>query len=63
MLLTTTKLIGNVKKVWNDNSPISSPTLSPQSIEHGVTGRGRKRVFENDASESSKSCRTNLAEE
>ena len=42
----------------NDNSPISSPTPSPQSIEHGVIGRGSKRVFENDASESSKSCRT-----
>ena len=38
------------QEFWNDNSPISSPTRSPQSTKHGVTGRGSKRVSENDAS-------------
>ena len=44
------------QEVWNDNSPIPSPT-PPQSTEHGVIERGSKRVSENDASESSKNCR------
>ncbi|XP_056690548.1 uncharacterized protein [Spinacia oleracea] len=52
------------KEVWNDNAYIPSPTPpSPQSNECDVTRRGSKRVSENNnASESSKSCKTESSE-
>lgn len=44
----------------NDHSPIHSPTPL-QYTGHEVRGRGSKRISENDASESQKSCRTDFA--